>query len=181
MEKIYLKDMEYEDLKKLIENNKEFIEEHADRLYEDNMFWQEEEGNNMFGNDWYKYIELRDNYDSFYLRLRDWNKFIDNLDSDYLCNKGIELYNYIMEKKKIFDSMEPYTDRYDNLEEHLENKCEELLEICEGQLHEYEKYPSEDEIVDAIIDCEWYLEREYYTDENMKKICYDVAYTKTFE
>lgn len=181
MEKIYLKDLSYEDLKRVISGNNEFIAEYSERLYEDNMFWQEEEGKNMFGNEHYKYIDIRDNYTSFYLVLKDWHKFIDNLDSDYLCVKGKELYDYIIAKRDVLYNMSMYSNRYDDLEGHLEEKSKELLEICEEQLHEYENYPSNDEVVDAIIDCEWYLDKDYYTDKDMKTIYYDVAYTKKYE
>lgn len=180
MKKIYLKDLSREELFDLCIKNDNFMEQFYERVQEDNMFWQEEESNNMFGKEWHRYIDCHDNYDSFYLRLRDWYKFISNLDSDYLCSEGLELYKYIMKKKKIFDSMTQYTDRYDNLEEHLENTCADLLEICEGQLHEYEKYPSFDEVFDAMYDCEWQLEKDYYTDEKHEKVYLDVAYTKTF-
>lgn len=180
MKKIYLKDLNEQELRQLCENNDAFMEQYYERVQEDNMFWQEEESNNMFGKEWHRYIDCHDNYSSFYLRLRDWYKFISNLDSDYLCDEGLKLYDYIMKKKNIFDNMEPYTNRYDNLEEHLEKTCADLLEICEGQLHEYEEYPSFEDVFTNMIDCDWYKEEDYYTDEDMKKIYLDVAYTKEF-
>ena len=181
MEKIYLKDMTHDDLKDLISGNEDFISMYAERVHEDNMFWQEEEGKNMFGNEHYKYIDIRDNYSSFYLVLKDWHKFIDNLDKDYLCVEGLELYDYIIKKRDILYNMSMYSDRYDDLECHLEKKCIELLKICEKQLHEYEEFPSNEEVVNAILDNEWYLDKEYDTYENKHNIYVDVAYTTTYK
>ena len=180
MEKIYLKNLSKQELYDLCEKNDNFMNQYYERVYEDNMYWQEEEGKNMLGIEYYKYIDIRDNYSSFYLVLKDWHKFIDNLDSDYLCQEGIELYNYIITKRDTLYNMEQYSDNYDNLEEHLENKCKELLKICEKQLHEYEKYPDFTQVFDNMYDLDWYLENDYYTDENKEKIYVDVAYTKEF-
>lgn len=180
MKKIYLKDLSKQELYDLCEKNDNFMEQYYERVCEDNMHWQEEEGKNMLGIEHYKYIDIRDNYNSFYLVLKDWTRFIDNLDSDYLCEEGKELYDYIIKKRDVLYNMEQYSNNYDNLEEHLENKCKELLKICEGQLHEYEEYPEFTDVFDNMYDCEWYLEEEYYTDEKKEKIYLDVAYTKEF-
>lgn len=180
MEKIYLKDLSKQELYDLCEKNDNFMEQFYERVYEDNMHWQEEEGKNMLGIEYYKYIDIRDNYNSFYLVLKDWHRFIDNLDSDYLCEEGKELYDYIIKKRDVLYNMDAYSDNYDNLEEHLENKCKELLKICEEQLHEYEEYPEFTDVFDNMYDCEWYLEDDYYTDENKEKVYVDIAYTKEF-
>lgn len=178
MNKIYLKDLSIEDLKELCKNNDSFMEQFYQDLYDRNMDLQCEEGILMFGKDWHTYINMIDNYNSFYLRLKDWRMFIENLDGDYLCQQGIDLYNNIINDKTTLDKMDEDNELYDNLEEHLENMCKLLLEICEKQLHEYEDYPMFDDVFDYMYDNELYL--EYYTDENKQKIYVDVSYTKEF-
>lgn len=180
MKKIYLKDLTYNKLKKLCLNNKDFINYYGQRVYDDNMYCQEETGTAMFGKNYYEYITIKDHYTSFYLILRNWRKFIENIDKDYLSEEALILYNYIINKKEVLDNMCCYSDRFNNLEYHLEKKCEELLELCEKELHEYEKYPSDEEVFDLIYNYEWYLEKEYYTDNERKKIYNDIFYTKVY-
>ena len=180
MKKIYLKNLTYKKLKKLCLGNKDFINYYGERLYEDNICCQGETGKAMFGENYHEYITIRDNYNSFYLILKNWRKFIQNIDKDYLPVETKKLYNYIIDKKEILDNMYCYSEKFDHLEYHLEKKCEELLDLCEAELHEYEKYPSDEEVFDSIYNYEWYLEEEYYTDSERKKIYNDISYTKIY-
>lgn len=180
MKKIYLKDLTYNKLKKLCLQNQDFINFYGRRVYEDNMECQERTGKAMFGEKQFEYIDIKDNYNSFYLVLKNWRKFIENIDKDYLSEKALILYNYIINKKEVLDNMCCYSNRFDDLEYHLEKKCEELLELCEKELHEYEKYPSDEEVFDSIYNYDWYLEEKYYTDSDRKKIYNDISYTKIY-
>ena len=183
--KKYFNELNQEEIRKVLEKNETLFDELSQQLYEDKMYCQEKEGNSIFGNNWYKYIDYNDNYSSFYLRLKDWEEFIDNLDKDYIPQEGIDLYNYIQNKKAVLNNMELGTDNYYNLEEHLEKKSQELLDICENMLHSYENYPNFEEVYDYTLD-NFYLYENCYINVDKKGntdyILYqDIKYTKSFE
>lgn len=183
--KKYFNELHQEEIRKVLEKNELLFNELSQYLYEDKMYWQEEDADNMFGKNWNRYINFKDNYNSFYLRIIDWEEFINNLDKDYLTQEGIDLYNYIQDKKEILNNMELYSENYYNLEEHLEEKSQELLDICEYMLHEYEKYPDFDECYNYIVDnldlyedCYINVDKKGNTDYILYQ---DIAYTKSFE
>ena len=183
--KRYFKDMETDEKIEIILNVDDLKYKVGDKYYEELMFRQEEEHELMFGKDSYKYIDIRDNYNSFYLVLKDWNKFLDNLDKDYLCNNGLDLYNQIMVLKNEYDNIDMVEneDRYDELEELLEEKCKELLDICEQQLHEYETY-NDDDLKDYLsfqLEENNMYEDLYIIDDDKTKVYEDIAYTKTYD
>lgn len=185
MKKLYLKDMETEKRNYLIKLNKKLMYQLQDDLYRYEMDRQLEEGENMFGKDSYKYIEMRDHYSSFYLVLKDWSKFIENLDSDYIANDdAIKLYNKIIKKRdKLYNMDDPYSDKYYGLDAKIEEDCKNLLKYCENQLHEYEKTPEEDDAIEYADEMEqlegYYIEeREDGTSDNVIRL--DVSYTECF-
>lgn len=169
MKKKYVKDMEKEEIKKILENNNDFYNLVYNDLYEQDLEWQGEEADLMFGKDHYKYIEIHDNYSSFFLTLKNWSAFLDNLDRDYLNIKNADLYNEIMKLKKEYENIACDTieeeNRYNELEDILEEKSKELLEACEDQLHEYEKgnYSIED-LIDYVMNTFNY--EDFYTKDN---------------
>lgn len=174
--KRYFKDIDTNKKIDIILNNNDLREQLEPRFYEDNMEQQEEETELLFGKDWCKWLDIRDNYTSFYLVLKDWYKFINNLDRDYLCTKGIDLYNKIIVLKKEYENtdMVEDEDKFNDLEEKLEEYCKELLKICEEQLHEYENFNEDD--------FKYYL--EFHLEENnLFDDCYiiDDDYTKVYQ
>lgn len=183
--KKYFKDLDTKTKIEIIMNNEDLKNELENKYYQRNMEMQEEEGKYMFGNESWKYIDIRDNYDSFYLVLKNWHNFLDNLDSDYLCQDGIDLYNEIMLLKNEYENIDVVEEeeKFDNLEEKLESKCKELLKICEEQLHEYEKYNNEDfkDYLEFELEENNILEDYYILDNNYKKVYLDINYTKEFE
>ena len=142
--KKYFKEMSTEEKVNIIMNNDELRRKAEEHYYTDLMEQQAENGELMLGKEHWRYIDVRDNYSSFYLVLKDWNKFLDNLDKDYLSQKGIDLYNEIYKLYEEYNNTDMYSDRFNELEEILEDKCKELLKICEEQLHQYETYTDED-------------------------------------
>lgn len=185
MKKEYLKDMETEKRNYIIKLNRKLMEQLQADLYEYEMNTQQEEGELMFGKDSYKYIEIKDHYSSFYLVLKNWRQFIDNLDTDYFSPNGQdELYKKIIEKREKLDNMDdPYSDDFYNLEDEIEKDCKELLKLCENQLHEYEQTPNEDDAIQYADEMErledYYIEiREDGTSDNVIRL--DVSYTETF-
>lgn len=182
--KKYFKDLETNKKIEIILNNEDLKENVWNSCYEKNMELQRENGELMFGVDSHKYIDIRDNYDSFYLVLKNWHNFIDNLDSDYLCDKGFELYNKIILLKNEYENIDiaEEEEKFDELEEELEEKCKELLKICENQLHEFEKI-NDDTLKDYL---EFELEENdlfsdlYIIDNDYSKVYEDINYTKEF-
>lgn len=183
--KKYFNELNQEEIRKVLEKNEQLFDELSQYLYEDKMYCQEEDAKLMFGKNWYKYIDYNDHYSSFYLRVIDWEEFINNLDKDYLTQEGIDLYNYIQDKREVLNNMEWGTDNYYNLEEHLEKKSQELLDVCENMLHSYEGYPDFDECYDYIInnldlyeDCYINVDKKGNTDYILYQ---DISYTKSYE
>lgn len=174
--KKYFKDMETKEKVDIILNNSELREIVENGYYEDNMYWQQEESELMLGKNWHHYIEYRDSYNTFYLRLIKWYDFIECLDKDYLCQDGIDLYNEIIELKKLYENEEDM-DKYAELEETLESKCIDLLEICEKQLHEYEEYNEEDmkEWVIFNLEDNKMFEDYYIIDNDTTKVYQDIT------
>lgn len=183
--KVYICDIQNNDdlLIKLLDNNSKLEEKVYEYYYEDTMFQQEEFGTCCLGEKHYNWIDFHDNYNSFYLRLKNWDKFIMNIDSDYLDTKELELYNYIMQKRDVLYNMCQYSDNYDRLEEHLENKCDELLELIENDLHDYENYNFED-IKDYFIDTcminGWFNDLYFYKNRYDYTLYEDISYSKSY-
>lgn len=180
--KKYLKELNDSELKQVIKSNNKLQEEISRILYENNMECQEDEGNLLLGSNWNQYIDIKDNYSSFYLVLRNWREFIDNIDSAYLCEKAIDLYNYIIRKKEIYENMNPYNDHFNSLNEHLEKKSKELLKIIEDQLHEYEEFPTDEDIFYYLIDdINEVYQNCYIIPEEKNYILYeDISYIKRY-
>lgn len=184
MKKVYINELETEKRNYLIKSNKKLIEMLQDDLYEYNMNSQEEEGRELLGKNWHKYIEIKDNYNSFYLILKNWSKFIDNLDTEYLAkDTAITLYKDIKNKQTKLYNMNYYDDDFDELDEEIENDCQKLLKYCEDQLHEYETLPSEDDAIQYADEMEqleeYYIEErdDGTTDGVIRK---DIAYTECY-
>lgn len=173
MRKVYFKELDTKTKIDIIMNNEELYNITCQRYYEQQMENQLEEGNLMFGSDHTKWIDIRDHYSSFYLVLKDWYKFIENLDKDYLCQDGIDLYNQIIPLKEKYESVECYSEEFNELEDKLETLCKELLEICEKQLHEFENYNNEDikEYLKFELE-ENNLYEDYYIFNNQKQTVY---------
>jgi len=177
MKKIFLKNMETEALKKLIANNEDFLDIFREQLQNDWGEMQEEESSLMLGTKWTKWIDIKDHYNSFYLILKDWRMFIDNLDKDYLSPEGIAQYEKIITLKNNFDELNE--EEQEEQEEIIENECKKLLSICENILHEYEETPKDYDVINYIIDTDQLMFTDYYTFENDSKIYIDK--TKIFK
>lgn len=182
--KKYIKELNKDQLIELIGKNEKLYNKLAESFYETQMDMQSEDTENMFGKDYHRWIEYRDNYNSFYFIIKDWRKFIENLDTDYLDDENIKIANYIEKKIDVLDSMEYGCENYWRLDEYLEKKAKEVLDFCEKSLHGYEEYPSiEDVVVDAIDNDlleNYYIELdENGNTDNVIKL--DVNYTETFD
>lgn len=183
MKKIFINELETEERNKLIKNNKKLIEILQNDLYECNMFIQEEEWREMFGADSHRYIDIRNHYSSFYLVLKDWRGFMDNLDSSYLSPEAITLYNKIKKYIEKLDSMDENDTKYETLYNIIELECIDLLKECEKQLHQFEDYPAEDDAIRYADEMErleeYYIEKreDGTTDGVIRK---DIAFTECY-
>lgn len=180
--KKYFRDLDTETKVKIVMENQKLCDTACEDYYEESMENQLENGELMLGKG-NNGIDIRPNYDSFYLVLLDWEKFLDNLDSDYLCQDGLDLYNKIVELKEEYENEDSYSDRFEELNEEIEELCKELLKICEKQLHEYEHFTKEDvkEYLRFNFDENNLWENYYILEDDTSKVYNDVSYTETFE
>ena len=183
MKKIFINELETEKRNKLIKNNQKLINKLQADLYESNMDMQYINSKDIINDEALRSIEYHDNYNSFFYTLKNWRKFITNIDKDYLSSDAEKIYNHIMEKIETLDNMDSYGEQYYKLEEHLENETKEVLKDIEDYLHEYEEYPSEDDAIEYADEMEqlndYYIEeRDDGTSDGV--IRQDIAYTETF-
>lgn len=183
MKKIFINELETEKRNELIKKNQKLINKLQADLYESNMDMQYIDIKNIMNDQALESIAYHDNYNSFFYTLKNWRKFIVNIDSAYLSEEAFKIYNHIMDKLETLDNMDPYGEQYDNLDAHLEEETEKVLKEIEDYLHGYEEYPSEDEAIEYADEMNW-LE-EYYIEEREDGttdgvIRQDIAYTETF-
>lgn len=169
-----LQELSVEELQALLKTNHKFEAAVAEAVYEDQMFWQGEELNEIFGKG-NRTFEICDNYSSFYFSLRDIENFTQSIiGTDYLTNDNLELYNVAKSYAEKWDAMtydeqqEVSDEWYSEFQTAVENLCRGI----EDQLHEFER------ITDgAIAD---YLDRitsgevafaDWEVDEN--GVCYE--------
>lgn len=143
MKKKYFKDMDVNEQLNIIMNNTKLKSNFEELYYNYLMEQQCCETELMLGKRT-PGVDIKDHYSSFFLVLTDWEKFFNNVNKDYLSEDGIVLYNEISKLYEEYQNTELFDNRYDELYEILEDKCKELLNICEGLLHNWESYSEED-------------------------------------
>ncbi len=183
MKKLYLKDMDTDKKNYLIKLNKKLLNQLQMDLYESNMDMQYIDSKNIMNDDALKAIRYHDNYNSFFYTLEDWRKFIINIDPEYLTTEAHDLYNTICNKIDIIDSMDPYCDNYDRLNEWLFEQTKKVLQDIENYLHTYEDYPDEDDAIQYADEMDQLNDYYIEIDDNENSdnvIRLDVAYTETF-
>lgn len=183
MKKIFLNEMETERRNELIKNNKKLIERLQNDLYNTNMERQGIDAEYILGKNWHNYIEYHDNYNSFFLTVKDWRKLIDNIDINYLSDESIKLYHEIIENITIMEKEDTDSEKYHELDEKNEEKTKIILKDVEDLLHDYEEYPEEDDAIQYADEMEQL--NEYYVEEHEDGFCdgvirCDVSYTETF-
>lgn len=183
MKKIFINDLETEKRDELIKRNKKLLyllyDGFRDMLYNQ----QEEASYDIMGKDWHKYVKANDHYDSFFLTLTDWRAFYENIDADYLSDDARSMYDTIGKKIKELDKTHCYDEKYDILEDEIEDGCLFILNDIEEYLHAYEDLPDDDEVIRYADEMEQL--DEYYIEEHEDGFCdgvirRDVSYTDTF-
>lgn len=183
MKKIFINELETEKRNKLIKNNSKLINQLQADLYESNMEMQYIDSKNIMNDEALRSIEYHDHYSSFFYTLKDWHKFITNIDTIYLSEEAEKTADIIYKKIDVLDSMNPYSDNYYNLDEWLFKQTEKVLKDIEDYLHSYEEYPEEDEAIQYADEMDqlndYYIEeREDGTSDNVIRL--DIAYTDCF-
>jgi len=183
MKKEFLQDMEKEKIIYLIKLNSKLADILLQDLYHNNMDCQLFAFEDILNKEGQEAIQYHDNYTSFYHTLIDWRKFITNISRDYLSVNTLPIYDKIIQKIDVLDSMNPYSDDYYNLESYLEKEAGKVLEDMDAYLHEFEEYPNIDDAIQYAIEMEqldgYYIEiRDDGTSDNVLRR--DVVYTETF-
>lgn len=188
--RIYIKDIRNDrDLLEILFNhNNKIQEEEWNCTWEDNMRFQEEECKefNIQG------VDIRDNYSSFYMRIYNYQKFIDNF-NEFTGNEELqEVYkkaivardNYYNISAVDFEDDDKYYDEHDRLEEEFEKACDKVIEIVEDMLHEYEHIDNEEVLETFILNVQenmCYEDLYYYEDDNTYTLYEDISYTKSWK
>lgn len=158
MKKYYVKNLKEEEKKEILENNEKLKNEIFEIIYEDNMEYQLELGEIFFGSKTFDYLEIKDYYSSFYLRIKDPIKLYENIDinnSDYLSIEDGEKYKTLYkEATKKYNNIQKcncYSDNYYKNEEELEEILEKIVKILEKKLHSLEDI-TEDQIEEYFVE-----------------------------
>lgn len=183
MKKIFINELEENKRNELIKKNNKLIDQLQDDLYESNMEMQYIDSKNIMDDDALRAIEYHDNYNSFFYTLRDWRKFITHIDTVYLSEEAQKIADIIYKKIDILDTMDPYSDNYERLDDWLEKQTKKVLKDIEDYLHTYEDYPSEDDAIEYADEMDrledYYIEeREDGTSDGV--IRKDVSYTECY-
>lgn len=150
-----LHELSLDELKALYEKNNGFQSEVWDCVYQNNMYCQSDEYDQLFGKD-NRTIEYHNHYSSFYLTVSNHENFINEInDPDILTVEGRELY----EKAKVladkWNNMDyDEQDENDELYNELEQTNNRLIEEITAQFRAYEDVDDSqiDEELQAIAD-----------------------------
>ena len=187
-QKYYLEDLTNEELEKVWKANEKLQMSVYDSVYEDNMDAQQREGETLIPT---KYVEICDNYSSFYLRLRSEDcqngyKFFNNVDLKEYTWRGMLTEQEVAEIKDLMQKYEKAynedTDNYDicsEYEDKLTDKAKELIKRVEDDLHCYEDI-SENDLLDYFFENTDLYNDCYIKNKEDYKLYRDVAYTDCF-
>jgi hypothetical protein len=156
-------------IKNIIKNNRDFMTNAYTNYSLLQNEIQRQDTDLILGVDWHKYIDVRDHYNTFYLVLKDYEKFIQNLDTHFLDVHDMQLYNGIIGGIEERDAMEYLSEEWLVKNERLELESKELLHSIEVYLHEYEDY-DDDDVIKYVIDNKLYY--HYYILDNDESVLY---------
>lgn len=139
-----LQELTLDELRQLYSTNSMFQAAVWDDCWEDNMYLQGEESKGIFGENNHTY-EYHDHYNSFYLRVKDYERFVDSIkDTDYLTPDSFELYKKAKELADKWNAMDyDEQDENEELYSELEQAADALMASIEKQLHAYEDVDDE--------------------------------------
>lgn len=189
MKKYYIKDLKENELQKVFENNEKIQQEAFNDAYESNMQYQLELGKIFFGDNSYSYLEIKDYYSSFYLKIKDPIRLFENLslsNSDYLneidSKTYIDLYKKAQKYYNYFNNCSYSSDNYWKNIELLENTLEKIIDILEKELHKLEDVTKEDALENFIFNVqENYLLEDAYILNKKDFIVYEkISYIKKY-
>lgn len=185
--KRYLKDLTKEELQKVWNVNKKLQEEYCNSLYEESMQQQYEDGK-MFLDNVRAYYDYHDNYNSFFLTLRQFEgyNFLSNMNFNDLQDYSIVADSTIEECKKYMKLYEDYDytiddNEYeisiDTIQDKLDELAKQVLGGIEKLLHEYEDVDYTDAFDRFYEEVDFAYEDYYIIDDTFKAyrdytICY---------
>ena len=133
--KIEFKELDVETKKIYVDKIEELNNRVYNYIYQENMFMQDEELNNM---NIKNYVEVKDHYSSFYLVCNDCLELIKNIDKDYLNNNNLILYNELYSLYNKLIELDEDSEEYEKLYEKIEEKTNNFVNGITDQLREYE-------------------------------------------
>ena len=142
MKKIYINNLNEKELEKIFNINKKLQDKIFESVCQNNIDYQNFLSTEFFGNNFFEYLKINDNYSSFFITIKNTIKFFENLNitnSDYLSEDDSKEYIKLYKKAKKYynylDRCSFYSDNYYKNENLLEETCEEILKILEKELH----------------------------------------------
>ena len=175
-----LNELDENELKQVFDKNNILKSELYDKQFEMQMDMQEDIGKYLMGSA-EKYIRICDNYNSFYLKLVDGIKFLENINLENLKDYNITTDKEIKEYKKALNyyyHCNYGSDRFYDWEEKIENIAKGILKELERYLHEFEDIDEAEVFEMFVEDISEGVYRNYYIKDNDYIVYEDVAYTR---
>lgn len=153
MDKYFIKNLKEKEKIKILEKNEKLQNEIYEILYENNMNYQYELDKILLNYEKNKNnFEICDNYSSFYLKIKNGIKFLENINfkdmKDYIFEKDLQEINQIEKEYKkelhYYNKCNYYSDNFYKHEEKIEELAEKLAEIIENTLHSLEEVTKEE-------------------------------------
>lgn len=179
MKKYYLKELKDEEIEKILKNNNKFENIIFNDFYEDQMDAQYYESMELL-KDVQQYYRYYDNYNSFYFRITDGLKFIENIDFHTLKGYCLDVEELEKESKKelnILNKCNFGSDKYYDHIEKIEILAQKILDLIEKELHTYENYDFSD-IFDYLLNNIDLYENYYIKNKKDFKVYEKINYEK---
>lgn len=154
-----LKELNDKELEKLFNENNDFHDYCINQAYENSMFCQESEANEMG----ISVFDYHDHYSSFYLStpmvygVKEPEKIAGKLDADYMTPENAKLYKKLCKLTEKWENLE-YDDLYGDKGEKLHNDmtdiCDKLADGLTEQLRAYESVSEEQAFENLKIEIE---------------------------
>lgn len=159
-----IKELTKQELRDLLDKNKEFESYVWERAYQSNMVWQEERSKELLGEA--DGIKINNHYNSFFFSLSDARAFFGTI---------VEGNIYYDEQKALYKQAEKMLAEYDNMTAdetdergdevwgEFEETCEKLMKLIEAELLDFENVSDgdiENEMEYLLDECEFETDGE---------------------
>ena len=173
MKKRYLKELSTHELKQVLIINNKLYNEISDKIIDD---WLELQAEELKKINILNCVKRYAHYNTFYLKLEKHKavELFDNVAVDYLNKNCLKIYESAKIYLKRFKNAQSDKIMFKNLEI-IERKAMQLVEEIEKQLHEYEKKPTFDDVVNFIEDNCFLMDELYIIDDGTFVCCKDIT------